>query len=153
MRSVAALPALAWFSTVSALFSSAPRPTPVPLCTDLFAQPHCEALGARCSEPGVAPYCRLSCGACGTDAAADAAADADATPGPEPITLRTPAATYIPERAPILHLQPQLDGKEQHLSTSMFPQGRQGVASSSPNRDHNNSPSPSPNPNPNPNPT
>jgi hypothetical protein len=123
-----ALHALAWLSTVSALSSSAPRPTPAPLCADLFTPQHCEALGARCSEPGVAPYCRLSCGACGTDADADAE---DVTPGPEPvITLSTPAATYIPERAPILHLQPELDGTEQHLSTSMFPQGRQGVSGS-----------------------
>ena len=158
MLSITAVHALAWLSAVSALDSAAPHPTPAALCSDLFTQPHCEALGARCTEPGVAPYCHLSCGACdGTD---DDAAEADATPGPEPIALNAPAAThvpkvatYIPEKAPILHLRPQLDGKEEHLSTSMFPQGRQGVAGSRPKRGPNPNPNPDPTPNPNPPPT
>ena len=38
-------------------------------------------------------------------------------PAPEPEPLPVPTASYIPERAPILHLRPQLDDKEQQLST------------------------------------
>lgn len=38
-------------------------------------------------------------------------------PTPEPEPLPVPTASYIPERAPILHLRPQLDDKEQQLST------------------------------------
>ena len=98
-------------------------------CGDcLITEQWCEQLVGRCKEPRVAKphvwhlrHLHLHCFCLHLSASASASPSAFASSPtrPEP-TLGTPTASYIPEVAPILHLQPHLNGAWQQLSMVLW---------------------------------